>query len=185
MPLTRSDWARISLVLYLRGFLLLGLSAVAVRWPRETLFDAMVTAGGVMGVLGLLELLLAAVTHVGRQTRTLMVVHAALAVTFGVVAITASMAAASTTIQVIAVWLLLHAVVALALASRMPTMPDRRALVTWSVVNLACSFVVVAFPTLPPAELLYLGAAYAAVYAILQIGVALWIRRGLRVAATV
>jgi uncharacterized membrane protein HdeD (DUF308 family) len=180
MSLSRSNLLRISTVLYLRGFLLLGCAAVAVRWPQDTLREAMVTAGGVVGVLGLFELIVAAAARVVRDTKTLMLTHAALSMSFGVVAITALTASADTTMRMVAVWLLLHAIVALGLASRMSTtLGARRALAAWSAVNLLCAFVVVTFPTIPPAGLLYLGAGYAAVYAIIQIGVALWIKRGL------
>lgn len=177
MSISIQDLGRVSVVLYLRGFALLGLAAVAIRWPDETLLNAMVTAGVVVGVLGVCELAVTGLSAATRATKGLISMHAALSIAFGVVSLASLAAPLSVTMRLVGAWLLIHAVIALAIASRVTSSRFARALLmSWSALNVAAALAVTAYTGATLAVLMYTGAAYAAVYGVLQIATARWIR---------
>ena len=175
------DLSRASVVLFFRGFLLLMLASIAVRWPEETLVNAVVTAGGVVSLLGVLEIVVALLTHARRATRSLIVGHALLSIAFGAVAVAASVASVRMTVAAATVWLLLHAAFALALMHATPPVGVARfAVFGWVGANLVGAMLVMTYsrPTVVP--LLYYGALYAWAYGFVQISVAMWLRRHVR-----
>ena len=177
MSTSQRDLERVSIVLYLRGFVLLGLAAVAVRWPDDTLFQAMLTAGVVVGVLGACELLVAGLSTAVRATKGLITTHAVLSIAFGLVSLAAQVTSLEITMRLIGGWLLVHSVIALALASRVtPSGFARPLLLAWSALNVAAAFIVMTHEGTTLLMLMYTGAAYAAAYGVVQIATARWIR---------
>lgn len=177
MLLTERDLGRVSVVLYLRGFALLALAAVAIRWPDEVLYNAMLTAGVVVGVLGVCELALVAVSSTVASAKGLMMVHACLSIAFGALALMARTATLATSMRMIGAWLLMQAIVALAIAARVKSAGlARPLLVAWSAVNVAASFLVLTYAWMTLVALMYIGAGYAAAYGVVQIATARWIR---------
>jgi hypothetical protein len=179
--LPATDLPRISLVLFVRGFVLLALAAVAVRWPEETLVDAMVTAGAVVGFLAVFELTLALLSAARRDTKALMVLHALMSIAFAGIAISARFAATCTTTALASTWLVLQAALSLTLIPLAGAVRGgRSALFAWSAFNLACGLFAATYSCATVEWLLYLGAVYSAGYGMTQIAVSLWIRRHLR-----
>jgi hypothetical protein len=125
MSTPSSPWPGLSVTLYVRGFLLLAVSAIAIRWPEETLLGMTAVAGGLVALFGVIEHAMVIGSDASARLKGLVSLHAFLSLFVGAVAIAAT--------------LIPH--------------PD---------------------PSLP--GLLYLGASCTAVYAVLQIAAALWIR---------
>jgi uncharacterized membrane protein HdeD (DUF308 family) len=177
LRLTESDFARAATVLFLRGFLLAGLAAVAVRWPEVTLLTSMGTAGAIVGILGVFELAVAVFSGSSRMTRGLLFMHAYLSLTFAGVSLAVRFTSPGMTVALIALWLLLHAVLAVAVARVVPATRGRALLVAWAAANLVCALVVVAAPWRNMLTVLYVGAVYVWSYGVVQVSVAMWIRR--------
>jgi hypothetical protein len=180
MPLLLSEVRRVSLVLYVRGFVLLALAAIALRWPDDVLFGAMLTAGVLVGALGVFELGVAGVAEASPETKRLMALHALVSIGFGAVALAAGLVPLATTVRLIAGWLLLHSVVTLAIANRVSTPRRARLLLLFAAaVNVVCALGILTYTPITFATLMYVGAGYAAAYGVAQIGTARWIWRGL------
>lgn len=176
-----TELSHASLVLFVRGFAVLLLASIAVRWPEETLLGAMVTASSVVAVLGVFELAFAVVSNATRGTRSMMILHALLSISFGAVTASALYDDVETTVSLAASWLLLHAVVTLAMLTITPAIGRVRAAIAfWAALNLTASFIVAVYSRADVLPLLYLGAVYAWLYGVVQIAVALWIRHHLR-----
>jgi uncharacterized membrane protein HdeD (DUF308 family) len=178
------ELSRASLLLFLRGFLLVLFASVAIRWPEETLVTALTTAGVVVATLGVIEIGLAMVTATRRANRALMVAHAILSLGFGAVALSVGVYAVSTTIYLTLAWLLLQAAFALLLLHITPQVgPAKLAVFGWVSTNVVSAMLLMANVHASLTELLYFAALYAWAYGVAQISVALWIRRHLRLVA--
>jgi hypothetical protein len=179
------ELSRAAAVLFVRGFLLVMLASVAVRWPEETLITAVGTAGLVLAALGLIEIPVAIVSHVRGSTRTLMLAHAILSIAFGAVGTAASVASVEMTVAASTIWLLLQAVFALGLLHVTPQPGlSRLPVFGWVAVNVVLAMLVMTYRRNSIAPLLYAGTLYAWAYGAVQIGVALWIRRHVRLVAS-
>lgn len=177
MSTTSVPWAGLWVTLYVRGFLLLAAAAIAIRWPDKTLLGMTAVAGGVVAALGVFEYAIVSASNASRRTKGLVALHALMSVAFGALAIAARFAAPDTTRDFAAVWLLLQSALVLAVARHVPSAGHARGvLLAWSAANVVCAFVVAAHPVMPLPGLLYIGAAYTAVYGVIQIAAALWIR---------
>ena len=172
------DLSRASLILFVRGFLLVMLASVAIRWPEETLLNAVVVGGVVLAAIGVIEIPFALLSHVRRSTRALLLAHAILSIAFGAVGAAAHAASVEMTVATSAIWLLLQALFALALLHVTPRAGSARFTVFgWLAANVVAAMLLMTYARATITPLLYYGALYAWGYGALQVSVALWIRR--------
>ena len=172
-PLGKS---RLAAILYVRGFLLLALGAIGVRWPQQSLASVITIAGITLSLLGAIEATLAIFSRANKQTASLLRYIAFVSLAFGLVSLSVRTSAPTTTVAILATWLVAHATVAVMVGAVLRRPFDRRAVLAWSVVNVAAALIVAAASDSAFQILLYAGAAYVALYGIAQIIVGLRLR---------
>jgi hypothetical protein len=174
-----AELSRTSVVLFVRGGLLIALAAVAVRWPEETLLLAMVAAGAVAGTLGLIEVAGASVSKTLLSSRIFYLGHGLIFVGFGVLTATVSVATVPAATWLIVAWLLLHVTYAFLLAARLSYLPRvRNGLSLWGTINLGCALAVSYLPAPPTILALYLwGALYVVALGIVEVVAGAWINK--------
>ena len=171
-------------LLYLRGFLLIAAGAIAVRWPSETLASMLVAAGATTAILGLLELVCAVAIQRMAYHRYLAVLHAAVAMGFGAIALAAATLDVATLVSLCATWLVLHAILLLAIATETPRDDHARAAVlSWAAANVLFALAIAAGNPPSGVALEYPGALYAWAYGVALVVAGVWMRRHLPIAA--
>jgi uncharacterized membrane protein HdeD (DUF308 family) len=178
MPQPSPELSRTSFVLLLRGFFLIVLGAVAVRWPEQTLVLAIVAAGGIAGTLGIFEVATAAATEMLPSSRMFYLGHGLVFVAFGVLSASVHVATVSVATTLAIIWLTLYVAYALLLAARVWYLsPARAGLLAWAFINTACAIATARFPARTTVGLLYWGALYVAVLGVAQVVAGTWIKR--------
>ena len=172
-PLEKS---RLAAIMYVRGFLLLALGAIGVRWPQQSLASVITIAGITLSLLGAIEATLAIFSRANKQTASLLRYVAFVSLAFGLVSLAVRTSPPETAAAVLATWLVAHATVAVMVGAVMQRPLDRRAVLAWSVMNVAAALIVAAATDSAFQILLYAGAVYVALYGIAQIMVGLRLR---------
>lgn len=172
------EQTRLAAVMYVRGFAVLALGAIGVRWPEEGLWAVIGVAGVIVTLLGVVELVLALRSTADRAVTSLLRYIALVSVAFGFVSFAATEASPHTAVAGAATWLLAQSVVSLMVGAVLRRPADRRALLTWSSINLLAALVVAAASVSAFYGLLYAGAGYTALYGIMQIAAGLRLRAG-------
>ena len=173
---TSTEKNRLAAIMYVRGFVVLALGAIGLRWPQSTLEMVIVMAGAIVTLLGVAEMLVASRSHADKPVKSLLLYVAAVSIAFGAVSLAVSFAMPKTAVAALAVWLVANATVSLMVAAVMSRANDRRVLLGWSAINLLAALVAAALSASAFYGLLYAGAAYAASYGVLQIGAGLRLR---------
>jgi hypothetical protein len=170
---------RLATVLLIRGFALVAFAGIAVRWPDETLSEAVRYAGGIAVFLGVVELGMALAGQALLSTRAFRLGHAATSIAFGVAAGTMTALPLAQAIAVVMVWLSAYAAFLLLLAARLWYFRRMRdALLLWSAVNVTAIIGCVNLVTASRVSVLLGGALYTAVLGGVTITAARWMRRG-------
>lgn len=170
---------RLSTVLLIRGFALLAFGAIAVRWPDQSLADAVRYAGGIAVFLGIVELGMAMAGHALLSTRSFRTGHALVSIAFGVVSGAVTVLSLDAALDVAMVWLGAYAAFLLLLAARLWYLRRiRHALLLWSAVNAAAVVACASMRSAPRVTVLLMGALYTAALGAATIFAARWMRRG-------
>ena len=128
---------RLATVLLVRGFALLAFAAIALRWPQQTLADAVRYAGGVAVFLGIVELGIAFAGQSLWSVRGFRVGHAVLSISFGTVGGIVAGQPLERGLFMAALWLGAYTIFLLLLAARLPfTHRIQNALLIWSLLSL-------------------------------------------------
>lgn len=170
---------RLSTVLLVRGFALLAFAAIAVRWPEQSLLDAVRYAGGIAVFLGVVELGMSLAGHALLSVRAFRVGHALTSVTFGAVAAMARDLPVDQALIVATVWLGGYTALLLLLSARLWYFRRmHNGLLLWSAVNVAAIAGCVNLQGETRVSLLLGGALYTAALGVVTIVAARWMRRG-------
>ena len=174
--LSAMDRRRLATVLYVRGFAVLALGAVGVRWPQDGLWIAIGLAGVIVTLLGIVELVLAFRSAAERPIKSLQRYVALVSIAFGVTSLAQQFAPPAFALDVLAIWLLGHALVSLMVGAAMPRSLDGHLLLVWSALNLTAALLVAVASVPVHYGILYGGAAYTALYGAVQIAAGLRLR---------
>lgn len=170
---------RLSTVLLLRGYGLLAFAGIAVRWPDQSLSDAVRYAGGIAVFLGAIELAMSIAGHTLLSVRAFRVGHAVTSVAFGVVAAMARDLPVDQALVVATVWLAGYTAFLLLLMARLWYFRRMRdGLLLWAAVNVAAIAGCVNLMGTARVSLLLGGALYTAALGVVTIVAARWMRRG-------
>jgi hypothetical protein len=170
---------RLSTVLMIRGFALLAFAAIAVRWPGQSLSDAVSYAGGIAVFLGIAELGIALAGHSLLSVRAFRVGHAILSIAFGIVAGLVMTLPLMRAMGIAMIWLAAYTAFLLLLAARLWYFTRMRdALLLWAAVNATAIVVCAQLTTASRTSVLLAGALYTATLGVVTITAARWMRRG-------
>lgn len=169
---------RLSTVLLIRGVALLAFGAIAVRWPEQSLADAVRYAGGIAVFLGIVELGMAMAGHALRSTRFFRVGHALASIGFGVVSGAMTALSLDAALNLVMLWLGVYAAFLALLSARLWHFRRiRDALLLWGAVNATAVLVCATMRSAPRVTMLLMGALYTAALGAVTILAARWTRR--------
>lgn len=171
-----SEQSRLAAVMYVRGFTVLALGAIAIRWPQSGLWIAIGLAGAIVTLLGIVEVALAFRSKADKTVASLLRYIGMVSLGFGLVSFAAIQATPAIAIAALATWLVAQATVSLMAGAVVKRPTDRHALVTWAGINLAAALVVAIASADTLYGLLYAGAGYTALYGVIQIAAGLRLR---------
>lgn len=171
-----SEQSRLAAVMYVRGFSVLALGAIAIRWPQSFLWIAIGLAGAIVTLLGIVEITLAARSPADRAVTSLLRYVAMVSIAFGLVSFAAILATPAIAVAALSTWLLAQATVSVMVGAGVKRPADRRALLTWAGINLVAAVMVAVLSTDTFYGLLYAGAGYTALYGVVQIVAGLRLR---------
>jgi hypothetical protein len=182
MTLHASERSRLSAALYARGVALLGFTALAIRWPDETLFFALVGGGASLAVLGIFQLGMHAVSDELPSTKTFLLGDGVTTMTFGTLLIVMPLLGVHAALLCAAAWALAYCVSLVLLAGRLWFMPvARHALLGWATVTLLGAIAALWAGPVSAGSMLYMVAAYAWCYALVHLAAGVWLHRRHRV----
>ena len=169
--------ARVAASLFWRGGLIAACAAVAVRWPAEGLVIAAIAVGVIAIAFGALDVATALHRHRALSWWWALLLHGVLCVAFGVISLGAMALSRETMSMLFAGWLALAGVVALAVGL------VARGRGTASIVGIAVfvasaagNLIVLTDQRVSALQLLYAGAAYAALLGFTEVGLGRWLR---------
>ena len=172
-------WRRVGASFFWRGCLIAASGAIAVRWPAYGLLLGMFVVGGLAALFGIIDIVVS-LSHVRTIRRWwALLLHGALSVVFGAISVCALRLSREWMAVVFAAWLGLLGVIALVAA--MVAHGRRRFAITGFAIfsaSLISIAVVLADRRISEFALLYVGAAYAALLGLSEIGLGRWLRRG-------
>lgn len=170
---------QLSTVLLIRGFALLALGAIAVRWPEQSLGDAVRYAGGIAVFLGIVELGIAMAGQALLSARAFLIGHAVASIGFGLVSGAMTIRSRDAALDLAMLWLGAYAAFLLLLAARLSVFRRiRDAALLWGMVNVTAVVVCATMRSAPRATMLLMGALYTAALGAVTILAARWMRRG-------
>lgn len=170
---------RLSTVLLIRGFALLAFGAIAIRWPEQSLADAVRYAGGVAVFLGIVELGMAMAGHALLSTRSFRVGHALTSIGFGLASGAVTALSVDAALDLAMLWLGAYAAFLLLLGARLWYFRRiRDALLLWGAVNATAVLACATMRSAPKVTMLLMGALYTAALGAVTILGARWMRRG-------
>lgn len=170
---------RLATVLWIRGFALLAFGAIAVRWPEQSLADAVRYAGGIAVFLGIVELGMAMAGDALLSTRSFRIGHALTSIGFGLVSGAVTVLSLDAALTLVTLWFGAYAAFLLLLAARLSYFRRiRDALLLWGTVNATAVVICATMRSAPRVTMLLLGALYTAVLGAVTILAARWTRRG-------
>lgn len=174
-----ADLKRLGTLLLFRGFALLALAGIAVRWPEQSMVGMVKVAGVLAIILGIAELGIAMAGPALASTRYFRVGHSLTSITFGIAAAAAAGRPLDEALTLALLWLAVYAAFLLLLAARLWYFRRMRdGLVLWAAGNVGA--LVLAANTLPATsdDLLVAGALYTAILGVITIAAARWMRQG-------
>ena len=176
---TERDFDRLATVLLIRGLVLLGLAAIALRWPDPLLVGTMRLMGAMALVLGIVELGMALAARALPSTRWFRIGHALTSIGFGALAPVVILVPLGQALGLTMLWLSLYAAYLVLLAARLWFFRRMRdALILWASVHV---ITVILCATTAPATietLLLVGALYTTAMGAVTILAGRWMRRG-------
>src|SRR5688572_20416649 len=179
---TERDRDRLATALLIRGLVLLGLAAIALRWPDPLLVGTMRLMGAMALVLGIVELGMALAARALPSTRWFRIGHALASIGFGALAGVVPLVPLVPLDQALTLtmlWLSLYAAFLFLLAARLWFFRRMRdALILWASVNVIA--VILCANTAPATieTLLLVGALYTTAMGAVTIVAGRWMRRG-------
>lgn len=174
-----AELSRLAFVLFMRGLFLLVLSAAALRWPDQTLLFAIVTAGGVVGTLGIFEVAAAAISASLPSTKLFLLAHGLVSILFGALTATIPVASAAAATKLSVAFMALYAMYSFTLAARLQFIRRaRRTLLAWGAFNVIGAVLLAAARPETTNQVLYAAALYGALLGVLQLAAAVGMRRG-------
>ena len=170
-------WRRIGASFFWRGCLIALSGAIAVRWPADGLLLGMLVVGALAALFGITDIMVS-LTHVRTLTRWwALLLHGVLSVVFGAISLGALGLSRESMAGVFAAWLGLLGLIAFAGAM---VAHGRRSFTITGVVIFVASLVsiavVLADRRLSEFVLLYVGAGYAALLGLSEMGLGRWLR---------
>ena len=173
------DMRRLATILLIRGLVLLAMGALAVRWPREAIAEAVQYAGGIAVFLGILELGTALAGEALMSIRFFRAGHAVTSITFGFIAGAVATRPIEDGLVLAVLWLGGYAAFLLLLTARLWVYRKvRLALILWVTANVASIAACLVLGSDSRSAILFGGAAYTAVLGIATLVAARWLHRG-------
>ena len=172
-------WSRIGASFFWRGCLIAASGAIAVRWPAEGLLLGMFVVGGLAALFGIVDIVVS-LSHVRTITRWwALLLHGALSVVFGAISVFALGLSRESMAVVFAAWLGLLGAIAFVAAM---VAHGRRSFAIMGFGIFSASLmsiaIVLADRRISEFALLYVGAAYAALLGLSEMGLGRWLRHG-------
>lgn len=172
-------WRRIGASFFWRGCLIAASGAIAVRWPADGLLLGMLVVGSLAALFGIIDIVVS-LSHVRTITRWwALLLHGALSVVFGAISVCALGLSRESMASLFAAWLGLLGVIAFVAA--MVAHGRQNFIITGFIIFLASlvSIVIVLEDRrIPEFALLYIGAAYALLLGLSEMGLGRWLRHG-------
>jgi len=170
-------WRRIGASFFWRGCLIAASGAIAVRWPAEGLLLGMFVVGGLAALFGIVDIVVS-LSHVRTITRWwALLLHGALSVVFGAISVFALGLSKESMAVIFAAWLGLLGAIAFVAAM---VAHGRRSFAIMGFGIFSASLmsiaIVLADRRISEFALLYVGAAYAAVLGLSEMGLGRWLR---------
>jgi uncharacterized membrane protein HdeD (DUF308 family) len=173
-----SERTRLSIALFARGVVLFSCAAIAVRWPDQTLFFALVGAGAAIGTLGIFQLGMHIVSDELVSTKIFLLGDGMTTLVFGILCIGLPMLPAAAALYLAASWLVMYAAFVLLVAGRLWYLPrERLGLLSWAAINLACAVAVLLAPLTTLQNFMYAAVVYLWCSGLVHLTAALWTRR--------
>lgn len=170
-------WRRIGASFFWRGGLIALSAAIAVRWPADGLLLAMLVVGGLGALFGIVDISVS-LSHVRTITRWwALLLHGALSVVFGAISVFALGLSRESMASLFAAWLGLLG--AIAFVAAMLAHGHRSFTIIGFIVFLASLVsivIILADRRISEFALLYVGAAYALLLGLSEMGLGRWLR---------
>lgn len=172
-------WRWIGASFFWRGCLIAASGAIAVRWPADGLLLGMLVVGGLAALFGIIDIVVS-LSHVRTITKWwALLLHGALSVVFGAISLGALGLSRESMAVLFAAWLGLLGVIAFVVAM---VAHGRRNFTIFGLTIFCASMVsiaiVLADRRISEFALLYVGAGYAALLGLSEMGLGRWLRHG-------
>lgn len=178
MVTMQRDVRRLSRTLIGRGALMLLLGASSVVWPEAVLIVGMLAVAAIATLFGLFEIYISVTLSRSTPRWWLVLLHGLASLGFASLTVEAPSLSLRLWLAVIAAWLLLYAAATWYAAALVDALrPFRRALIVWGCIDVLIAIVAVLYPNATIMGLLYLGAAYVALFGGWQLALGFWLRK--------
>ena len=172
----RSETRKLAIAFIATGTLTMALAVLALALPEQTLIAAMLTVGLIAVLSGLNQILSAVSIRARAKSWRLLLTHGILAFGFGLLTVGATALPLSIAAVAIALWLAAHAILAARITADVRTRWLRRMLVASAVVDFGLAVVLIVLPAVSIFQFLFVGAIYAVLFGISQLGAGISLR---------